>query len=176
MNKQNLEIEALRPDNFEGYLNELAALLNACVADGASVNFVLPHSINDSREFWSEQVRPALAKGVRVLLVAKVEGRLAGSVQLDYDTPPNQPHRVEIAKLLVHPDFRRCGIARALMAAIEDQVKQLGRHLITLDTASNGAERLYLSMGYNRVGVIPGFAKDPLVDRFDATTIMFKKL
>jgi len=171
-----IEIESLSPGNFDDHLADLGALLNACVLEGASVNFVLPHSLDDSFAFWSDKVRPALLAGGRIVLVAKADGRVAGSVQLDCDTPPNQPHRAEVAKLLVHPGFRRRGIARALMVEIEKHARQQDRSLITLDTASDGAERLYLSLGYQRVGAIPGFAKDPLVDRFDATTIMFKTL
>jgi len=88
---------------------------------------------------------------------------------------PNQRHRAEVRKLLVHPDARRRGIARALMAAIERRARHLGRSLLTLDTRTgDGAERLYASLGYETAGVIPGFARDTTEDRLDATTIMYK--
>ena len=170
------EIEGLTPDSFDDHMAALATLLNACVADGATVGFVLPHEIYDSWAYWVDKVRPAVMAGDRVLLVAKVDGCLAGSVQLDCDTPPNQPHRAEVAKLLVHPDARRRGIARALMVEIEKHAKRLGRYLITLDTASDTAEALYVSQGYLCAGVIPGFAKHPIEDRLESTTIMFKAL
>ena len=170
------QIETLTPAGFDDRLAGLSALLNACVHDGASISFILPHSLDDSLAFWRDKVRPALLAGGRTVLAATMAGRVAGSVQLDCDTPPNQPHRAEVAKLLVHPDFRRRGIARALMVAIEAQAQRMGRNLITLDTASAGAERLYKSLGYRRAGVIPGYARDPLEDRYDATTIMFKAL
>lgn len=176
MHKQKFEIEPVTPGTIKDHLPELATLLNACVADGASVNFVLPHTVDDSLTFWSDKVQPALMAGALILLIVKVEGSIAGSVQLDSDTPPNQPHRAEVAKLLVHPDFRRRGIARKLMIEIEKHAKRLGRTLITLDTAGDNAERLYLSLGYERAGIIPNYAKNPLEDRYDSTTIMFKNL
>ena len=147
-------ISALSPDALDRHLPGLAEVLSACVTAGASVSFVLPHTLDDSLAF----------------------GRLAGTVQLDCDTPPNQPHRADVSKLLVHPGFRRRGLARELMIAIEEEAKARGRRLITLDTASNAAEALYLSLGYERAGVIPGYARDPIEDRYDPTTIMFKRL
>ncbi len=176
MTGDTIKIEALSAQTVDDHLPELARLLNTCVATGASVSFVLPHEIEDSLAFWTESVRPAVADGKRVLLVAHANGRLAGSVQLDCDTPPNQPHRGEVTKLLVHPDARQQGVARALMYALEDQARMQGRRLLTLDTASDVAEHLYKSLGYQRVGAIPGYARDPIKDRYDATVIMYKAL
>ncbi|WP_371744756.1 GNAT family N-acetyltransferase [Nordella sp. HKS 07] len=118
-----------------------------------------------------------MAIGTRLLLVATCGERIAGAVQLDIDTPANQPHRAEIRKLLVHPDFRRLGIARLLMAGIEDHARALGRSLLTLDTRTgDNAEPLYASLGYRTVGVIPGYCRDTHKDRLDSTTIMYKNL
>jgi hypothetical protein len=89
---------------------------------------------------------------------------------------PNQPHRADVMKLLVDPRARRRGLARALMLAIEKEAARGGRWLLTLDTAGDAAERLYRSLGYTAAGAIPSYARDPLVDRFDATTIMYKDL
>jgi ribosomal protein S18 acetylase RimI-like enzyme len=98
-------------------------------------------------------------------------------VQLSTDTPPNQPHRAEVTKLLVHPDFRRRGIARALMAELEVRAAALKRTLITLDTRTgDSAEPLYASMGYKTVGTIPDFCVDPFGERLYPTTIMYKTL
>ena len=156
---------------------ELATLLHDCVQAGASINFVLPFSPAEAEAFWRAKVLPAMQGGARVLWVARSGARLAGSVQLDYDTPPNQPHRAEVTKLMVHPDFRRRGIARLLMAALERHAAHLGRSLITLDTRTGDkAEPLYVSMGYHTAGVIPGFCRDTIEDRLDATTIMYKAL
>jgi hypothetical protein len=157
--------------------HELGALLHACVHAGASVNFVLPFTPEDGEAFWTGKVLPAVRAGGRVVLVAQQSGRMAGSVQLRVDTPPNQPHRAEVSKLLVHPEFRRRGLARALMAAIERRAAGLGRSLLTLDTRTGDtAEPLYASLGYETAGVIPGYCRDPFEDRLDATTIMYKKL
>lgn len=169
-------IEPLDADGLDRHLDALADILRACVHDGASVNFILPYSVAESRSFWVERVRPALVAETRTVLVASTDGQIAGTVQLDYDTPPNQVHRADIAKLLVHPTFRRRGIARALMIAAEDEAQRIGRSLLTLDTAGNEALALYLSQGYAIAGVIPGHARHPVEDRLDDTTYMYKML
>jgi len=164
-------------DDIAAHLDGLAGLLQACIMAGASIGFIMPHAYEDSEAFWIRKVLPALRDGSRLLLVAKRDDVIAGSVQLDYDTPANQPHRAEIRKLLVHPDFRRQGIARALMAEIELHAIRLRRSLITLDTRTgDGAEPLYRSLGYQTTGIIPGYCRDTLTDRLDATTIMYKNL
>jgi ribosomal protein S18 acetylase RimI-like enzyme len=160
-----------------GHVGELGALLHACVHDGASIGFVLPFAPEAGEQFWSSKVLPGVQAGGVLLLVARRGGRIAGSVQLDVDTPPNQPHRAEVRKLLVHPDFRRQGIAFALMAELERHAAQLGRSLLTLDTRSGDkAEPLYTSLGYATAGVIPGYCRDPFESRLDSTTIMYKAL
>ena len=159
------------------HVRELGALLHACVHNGASINFVLPYTEDDSEAYWCDTVLPGVRDGGRLLLVALRSGKIVGSVRLDTDTPPNQPHRAEVSKLLVHPDCRRQGIARALMAELERLARQLGRRLITLDTRTGDkAEPLYTSLGYTTVGVIPGYCRDPFEDRLDSTTIMYKVL
>ncbi len=178
MSLATLEFTQPTADQARDLLPGLTALLHACVQDGASVSFVLPYSLEDAQAFWRNKVLPPLAAGNVALLVALQDGRVAGSVQLDCDTPPNQPHRAEIRKLLVHPDFRRHGIARRLMQQAEALAVEYGRSLITLDTRTgDSAEPLYRSLGYVTVGVIPGFsrdARDP--SRVDGTTIMYKAL
>jgi len=170
-------ISIFTADDIASQVRELGALLHACVHAGASISFVLPFTVEESEAFWSDTVRPAVRDGSRLLLVIHKGGRIAGSVQLDYDTPPNQRHRAEVRKLLVHPDFRRQGIARALMAEVERRASQLGRRLITLDTRTGDmAETLYASLGYQTAGVIPDFCRDPFEDRLDSTTIMYKAL
>ncbi len=162
---------------LQARLPELTGILHACVHAGASVGFVLPFPPEDAAAFWRDAVLPPLAQGRRVLLAAETGGRLAGTVQLLHDTPPNQPHRAEVAKLLVHPDARRLGLARALMATVEAEARALGRSLLTLDTRTgDAAERLYASLGYATAGVIPDWCRDTVTPRLDATTIMFKRL
>lgn len=158
-------------------LPELGALLHDCVHDGASIGFILPFDAAASQAFWMDNVLPAVKRGVRLLLVAEVDGRVAGAAQLDWDTNPNQAHRAEVRKLLVAPAFRRHGIARQLMQALEAQAGLMPRSLLTLDTRSGDhAEGLYLSLGYAAAGSIPGYALAPDGDRLDATTIMYKQL
>ena len=170
-------ISMFKADDVADQVRDLGALLHACVHDGASIGFVLPFTVGDSEAFWRDKVLPAVRGGARVLLVAHKSGRIAGSVQLDCDTPPNQPHRAEVRKLLVHPAVRRQGIAHALMAELERLARQRGRSLLTLDTRTGDkAEPLYASLGYKTVGVIPRFCRDPIEDRLDATTIMYKVL
>lgn len=170
-------ISAFSADEAAACLGELGALLHACVHDGASIGFVLPYAAADAEAFWRLKVLPALRGGGLVLLVARREGRIVGTVQLDHDTMPNQRHRAEVRKLLVHPDCRRRGIARALMAEAERHAAALGRSLLTLDTRTGDmAEPLYVSLGYRTAGIIPGYCRDTLTERLDSTTIMYKPL
>lgn len=170
-------VSAFQADDITRHVRELGALLSACVHDGASIGFVLPLAKSESEAFWSAKVHSAVRGGRLMLLVARQAARIAGSVQLDHDTPPNQPHRAEVRKLLVHPDFRRRGIGKMLMAEVERRAGLLGRSLLTLDTRTGDkAEPLYASLGYRTAGVIPGYCLDPAADRLDSTTLMYKAL
>lgn len=172
-----ISISIFSTGDFAIHLRELGVLLHACVQNGASVGFVLPFPTADAEAFWTDKVLPRMRDGALALLVARKSGRIAGSVQLDYDTPPNQPHRAEVRKLLVHPDWRRQGIAKALVAALERHAGRLGRNLLTLDTRTGDkAEPLYASLGYRTAGIIPGYCRDPFTERFDSTTFMYKAL
>lgn len=170
-------ISILPADGVEARLPELAGLMRDCVHAGASINFILPFTEAESEAFWRTRVLPNVRAGTRVLFIAEVDERIVGTVQLDHDTPPNQPHRAEVAKLMVHPDFRGHGFARSLMGALEAHARRLGRFLITLDTRTgDAAEPLYASLGYETAGIIPGFCRDTFEDRLDPTTIMYKRL
>jgi GNAT superfamily N-acetyltransferase len=156
-------------------LDMLAEVLHATVHGGGSVSFVLPFPVEDAKAFWVEKVLPGVRAGMRRVLVARVDGRIVGTVQMNLATPPNQPHRADVLKLLVHPDARRLGIARALMIALEDVARVAGRSLLTLDTVTGGpAEALYRSLGYVPVGVIPGYALSPAGSQLESTTILYK--
>lgn len=172
-----VEIRALAAPDLAARLPEFGRLLHACVHGGASVGFVLPFDPAAAEAFWRDRVLPPLADGGRVLLAAFDGPALAGTVQLLHDTMPNQPHRAEVAKLLVDPARRREGIATALMLRLEDAARRLGRSLLTLDTRpGDGAEPLYAGLGYAVAGTIPDFCRDNFTDRLDPTRLMYKRL
>jgi GNAT superfamily N-acetyltransferase len=158
-------------------LEMLAELLHAVVHAGGSVSFILPFPMEESRAFWRDKILPGVTVGTRRVLVAYSEDRIVGTVQLDFGLPPNQRHRADVAKMLVHPSARRRGIARALMMALEDIARLECHTLLTLDTVTGGAaEPLYLSMGYVPVGVIPRYARKALTPELESTSIMYKEL
>lgn len=169
-------IETFSAAQLQAHIDELANLLHANVSDGASVSFILPFSLTDAANFWQQKVKPSLEQDVRILLVAKVDDEVAGCVMLDFDMPPNQPHRAEIAKLLVNPKFRRRGIARALMIEIEQQAMAKNFKLLVLDTANDSAENLYKSLGYIVSGCIPNFALSVHSAQLEPTIIMYRSL
>lgn len=177
MKTLSIPIARIDAEALEARLEEFALLLRDCVEAGASVNFILPFLLEESREFWRARVLPAARRGGLLLLAAEEEGHIVGSVQLNHETPPNQQHRAEVNKLLVHPAFRRRGIARALMGELERQAAGIGRSLLTLDTRTgDSAEPLYRSMGYQTVGIIPDYCRDTIEERLDPTTIMYKRV
>ncbi len=158
-------------------LEMLGEVLHACVHAGASVSFVLPFSRDEAKAFWRDQVVPAVTAGSRRVLLARTGGQIVGTVQLDLATPPNQPHRAEVKKLLVHPDARHRGIARSLMAAVEQEAREAHRSLLTLDTVTGGAaEPLYRSLGWAVTGVIPRYALNFDSSELESTTVMYKEL
>lgn len=171
-------LSTLLAGDIASHLPELGALLHDCVHAGASIGFVLPCSADDCHAFWQGKVLPAVREGGLLLVVAWQHGRIAGAGQLDCNTPPNQPHRAEVRKVMVHPAFRRRGIAKALMVELERLAGERGRNLLTLDTRTGDkAEPLYASLGYQVAGVIPGYCRDTFDGgRLDSTTIMYKAL
>lgn len=178
-----IQITEWRPDvdaaaAVERDLDTLAEILRAIVYDGAGVSFVVPFTIDEARAFWREKVLPGVRARTRRVLVARDGStRIVGTVQLDLATPPNQSHRTEITKMLVHPDARRRGIARALMVAVEALAASERRTLLTLDTwTGSPAEALYRSMGYVTVGVIPRYARGSLDPRLEPATFMYKEI
>ena len=175
MGADELEIRRLAVADVHEHLDALAAVLEDCVAGGASVSYMAPFSHDEARsvfEAWAVEVE----QGRRLLLAAFTNGDLVGTVQVILALPPNQPHRAEIAKLLVHRSARRRGIAQLLMERAEAEARAEGKTLLVLDTVTGDpAERLYTRLGWTRVGVIPGYALYPDGRPCD-TTVFWKSL
>lgn len=154
----------------------LAAVLLDCVESGASVSFMAPLAPEKAHAFW-QCVAEGVARGERVLLVAQeVGGAVVGTVQLLLAQPDNQPHRADVAKMLVHRRVRRRGIAQRLMAEVERAAREAGKTVLVLDTVTGGdAERLYERAGWQRVGVVPNYALMP-DGALCGTTIFHKQL
>jgi len=177
-----IRIEEWRPDSsgtpsLEHDIDMLGEVLHAVVHGGAGVSFFVPFSLQEARKFWLDKVLPGVRSRTRRVVVARWGARIVGTVQLDLAVPPNQQHRAEVAKLLVHPTARRRGVARALMTALEAIAQSEGRTLLTLDTVTGShAEPLYRSLGYIAVGVIPRYARAALTPDLESTTVMYKEL
>ena len=158
----------------------LAQVLIDCVEGGASVSFMLPLARERAETFW-RGVAGGVARGERALLVAEAAGpdgtrTIVGTVQLVLAQPENQPHRADVAKMLVHRRARRRGLAAALMREVERVAADEGKSLLVLDTVTGGdAERLYARLGWQRCGVIPDYALWPN-GGLCATTVFFKRV
>lgn len=151
-----------------GQLQSLAELLLDCVEGGASVSFMHPLPMSRALAFW-QGVADSVARGERALLVAEDATGIVGTVQVVLDQPENQPHRADVAKMLVHRRARRQGLGELLMQAAEQVARECGKTLLVLDTASGDAERLYTRLGWQRCGVIPGYALFPDGEPCDTT-------
>lgn len=171
----SISIELLTADRARAEIDALCELLTDAVNGGASVGFLAPLAPASARAFW-QRVTDGVARGARRLLVARDgDGRIAGSVQLVLDLPENQPHRADLAKLLVHRRMRRQGVGEALMRAAEAAARDAGRTLLVLDTATPEAERLYQRTGWQLCGRIPNYALYP-DGTLCATTVFYKAL
>ena len=160
----NTDVTVRRLDAAEAEVavGALADVLLDCVQGGASVSFMWPLPRDKALNFW-RGVAAGVARGERVLLVAQDGGgRIVGTVQLIVAQPDNQPHRADVAKMLVHRDARRRGVAHQLMAAVDDAARAAGKTVLVLDTVTDSdAERLYQRSGWQRVGDVPGYALMP---------------
>lgn len=148
-------------DPTDAQVDQLADILVDCVEGGASVSFLHPLNHGRAATFWRKVAHDVVA-GDRLLLVAEDEHGLCGTVQLILSQPENQPHRADLAKMLVHRRSRRRGIAAALVKAAEAAARENGRTLLVLDAVTGGdGARLYERLGWVRVGDIPGYALYP---------------
>lgn len=179
---ERLAITRLEGEGARRHLCTLSGILHACVHAGASVGFVLPFPEEESDAWWEGSVLPAVTSGERVLLIAEVErpGKdrtVVATGQLQLAQLPNQYHRADVMKVLTHPDHRRRGYARAIMAELEWIARNNGKRALTLDTRSGDtAEPLYRSLGYKVAGAIPDYCRHPFEDRLEATTYMHKAI
>ena len=159
----------------EGDIEGLARVLIDCVEGGASVSFLLPLPQAKARAFW-RSLAAGVASGARMVLVAEdASGTILGTVQVLLEQADNQPHRADLAKMLVTPRARRRGIGALLLAAAEREAAACGKTLLVLDTAAEEAARLYARHGWQRCGTIPNYALWP-DGTACATTVYFKAL
>ena len=163
-----------RADILEN-LSPLSDILADCVNGGASVSFMLPFSRQTARAFWL-RIAESVAAGERLVVVAEQAGQIIGTVQLVIDQAENQPHRADVAKLLVHQNARRQGLAKALMNHLEQLAREQGKSVLVLDTATgSGAERFYVQCGWEKAGEIPRYALMP-DGTMTATSLFYKIL
>lgn len=156
-------------------IDELSRVLMDCVEGGASVSFMHPLSRERAAAFW-RKVAQAVGAGGRALLVVEDAAGICGTVQLLLDQPENQPHRADVAKMLVHRRVRRLGVGAALMKAAEATARELGKTLLVLDTVTGSdADRLYRRLGWVAVGEIPDYALFPS-GGLCGTTVFYRRL
>lgn len=159
----------------EREIRGLSDVLIDCVEGGASVSFMLPMTRAKAESYW-RGLSAGVERGERLVLAAEdIDGTIVGTVQIILQQPENQPHRGDVAKMLVHRRARRRGVGEALLIAAERSALEAGKTLLVLDTASDAAERLYARQGWQRCGQIPNYALMPDGTPC-ATTIFFKTL
>jgi GNAT superfamily N-acetyltransferase len=169
------DIRRLDGDETRRAVDELAAVLFDCVDGGASVGFVAPFTRADAAAYFT-RVMPEVDAGVRILLAGYDGDGLAGTVQLLPAWQPNQPHRADVTKLLVHRRARGRGVGRRLMEQLESEARNAGRWLLVLDTVTGSAAyRLYERLGWTAVGAIPDYAQYPDGSPCE-TTFFYKNL
>ena len=159
----------------DAQVDALTDVLIYCVEGGASVSFMLPLTRERATAFW-QRVAKGVQSGDRALLIAEDAQGICGTVQLVFDLPENQPHRGDLAKMLVHRRARRQGLGAALVTAAEATARECGKTLLVLDTVTGSpAERLYARLGWERVGEIPRYALWPQ-GGFCSTTVFYRDL
>jgi acetyltransferase len=170
-----ITIERITPASIHKIIPSLTALLQNAVEHGASIGFLLPISDQEALEYWNE-VAKAIEDPHRILLIARTDNEVAGTVQLDMASRANGSHRAEIIKLMVHTSFRQQGIAQMLMNSIEQEAARAGRTTLVLDTREGDvSEKLYTKLGYQRAGTIPQYARSTNGE-LHTTVFMFKLL
>jgi GNAT superfamily N-acetyltransferase len=167
-------VRELTSSEFDDAVPRLAEILVDAVDSGAGVTFMHPLPQDVAEAYWMKQ-KADVASGQTTIFVAEENGMIGGTVMLQKVWPPNQPHRCEVAKLLVHRDFRRRGLATLLMQALESKAKASGFRLITFDTvAKSPAETFYRQLGFTCAGYIPNYAYAK--GKLDGTALFYKEL
>lgn len=176
-------IDRLRLPARDEDLNDLAAVLVDAVTSGAAVSFMIPLEMDAARAWWQGTLANPHPKAVFLVAreadthAGKAGGRIIGTAQLQPAWAPNQPHRAEVCKVMVHRDVRGRGVGRRLMDGLDEAARAQGFTLLTLDAKGGGAAvRLYERMGWIRVGEIPGFALDPDARAFHSTVIFYREI
>ena len=165
----------LSPHEFRAVIPRLGEVLADAVNSGAGVNFMLPFSNGDGASYWADQ-EPAVDAGRKIVFAAYDDSTIVGTVTLDRAWPPNQPHRGDIAKMLVDSHHRRRGVGKLLLKTLEDEASRMGLTLLTFDTVvGSPAEAFYRGLGYTCVGHIPDYAMSP-AGEMNSTAIFYKKL
>ncbi|WP_233888343.1 GNAT family N-acetyltransferase [Paraburkholderia flagellata] len=173
---ETIKVRSLTGEQAQACASALADVLIDCVEGGASVSFMLPISRETALAFW-RGVAQDVARGERILLAAEdAQQRIVGTAQLVTAQPENQPHRADVAKVLVHRAARGRGVGLRLMQAIDEAAREAGKSVLVLDTVTGGAaERLYARAGWERVGAVPNYALMP-DGAFCGTTFYHKQL
>ena len=172
----NITIEVLNAAQLRHYRPELIGLLQDAVDGGASVGFIAPLDQPTADNFWS-RIESESEQGSRIVLAAVVDNHIVGSAQLALAGQANGGHRAEVQKMLVHRQYRRQGIAKRLLEALDQAALQAGRHLLVLDTERNSAgEALYERYGYIQVGIIPDYALDSSGQHLIDTVVFYRRL
>ncbi len=170
-------IRQLSAIDLDAGLDDLSDVLHSCVHGGASIGFVLPFLPAQARDYWQAQVRPGVQSGAIQLFASYREGRIIGTGQLVPANMPNQKHRADVSKLLVHPDARRQGIGQQLMEALQTRAAELDRTMLVLDTRSTDPSLLlYQKLGFQIAGEIPNYCRNPFDEGLEPTTFMYKDL
>lgn len=170
-----MRVAALSREEFRAAIPRLGQILADAVNSGAGVSFMLPFSDADGAAYWSNQ-QSAVDSGSKIVFGAFDGETMAGTVTLDKAWAPNQPHRADISKMLVHRDYRRRGVGKQLLEALEESARALRITLLTFDTvADSPAESFYRNLGFTCIGRIPGYAYSP-TGTLDDTSIFYKQL
>jgi GNAT superfamily N-acetyltransferase len=170
-----MHVSVLDAAEVESAIPRLSEILIDAVASGAGVSFLHPLAPEKAEQFWRDQM-PGVKSGKTFILTCKDRfGKDMGVVMLHKAWAPNQPHRGDVAKLLVHRDFRNQGVGSALMHRMELLAQEKGLKMINFDAVAGGApDRLYRTLGYRVAGMVPGYAYSSKGDKLEDVVFFYK--